>query len=513
MTLPYSPSRAAYAGNGTATVFPFAFKVWSEEQLVVSVTSPQGVTSVAQGWSAALNESGGAVTYLHEGAPLPEGWRLAIVRDMPFGQDIDLVSATRFDPQVMEDALDQACAERQQLREQLARAVIMPPTSETTPEEVVQSVYAARDAAAASAAAASGSASEASGSAALAQAWAQSPTPPDAEDADSKSARTWAGLAAGSADDAAASESNAAASADRAQAWAESPAPPDPEDPDSKSAKTWAAIAADTVPIATPTLAGKVKPDGATIEVAQDGGISVPAATTATRGLARLATPAEVQAGAAAAGSPAPAVLRPEDIAAFPAVLGGAMLCNTREVLTVSGTWIAPVTGWIRAEIIGGGAGGNYCNPGGAVYIGGGGGGAGGHTVIYVYVTKNQQLSYTVGAGGIAAASNDAYGSAGGNSTFAGHSAGGGQNSQSLNRAELGGLGGTSESGLEGAPGHNAQRINGAYYAGGGKGGGSGYGAGGRGGSYSPYSSDITSAENGHNGAIILEYFDHAKAA
>lgn len=318
MTLPYSPSRAVYAGNGTATVFPFAFKVWSEEQLVVSVTSPEGVTSVAQGWSAALNESGGAVTYLHEGTPLPEGWRLAIVRDMPFGQDIDLVSATRFDAQVIEDGLDVAAAERQQLREQLARAVIMPPTSETTPEEVVQSVYDARDAAAASASAASGSASAASDSADLAQAWAESPAPPDAEDQDSKSARTWAGLAADSADDAAASKSNAADSAALAQAWAESPTPPDPEDPESKSAKTWAAIAADTVPIATPTLAGKVKPDGASIEVTQDGTLSVPAATTTDRGLARLATQAEVQAGAAASGSPAPAVLDVNDARSLP---------------------------------------------------------------------------------------------------------------------------------------------------------------------------------------------------
>ena len=148
MTLPYSPSRAVYEGNGAATAFPFAFKVWSTDQLNISITSPKGETSPAQGWTASIGESGGTVTYLHNGAPLPAGWRLAIVRNMPFAQGIDLISASRFDPQVIEDGLDQATAELQQLNEKLARAVIMPATSDKSPEEVVASIYASHDAAA-----------------------------------------------------------------------------------------------------------------------------------------------------------------------------------------------------------------------------------------------------------------------------------------------------------------------------------------------------------------------------
>ena len=155
MTLPFSPSRAVYQGNGTATAFPFAFKVWSTDQLSVSLTSPDGLTTPAQGWTASLGENGGTLTYLHNGTPLPDGWRLAIVRDMPFAQGIDLISASRFDPQVIEDGLDQATAELQQLNEKITRAVIMPATSEQSPEEVVASIYASRDAAAASASSAS----------------------------------------------------------------------------------------------------------------------------------------------------------------------------------------------------------------------------------------------------------------------------------------------------------------------------------------------------------------------
>ena len=127
MTMPYSPGRALFEGNGTATDFPFSFKVWGTEQLTVTLTGPDGNSRPASGWTARLNDDGGSVTYLHEGAPLPAGWKLAITRNMPFEQQIDLVSGTRFDAEVIETGLDRATAERQQLLEQLQRAVILPP--------------------------------------------------------------------------------------------------------------------------------------------------------------------------------------------------------------------------------------------------------------------------------------------------------------------------------------------------------------------------------------------------
>lgn len=189
MTMPYSASRALFEGNGAATQFPFSFRVWDESQLVVSLTSPQGKTSRATGWTAALTDTGGTLSYLHEGTPLPVGWKLAIVRNMPFSQDIDLVSGARFDPQVMEDGLDQAAAERQQLLEQLSRAVIMPPTGEQSPEEVVADIKAARDAAEASAGAAGDSAARAARSAANAADSA------DRSAAEAAEAEYWAGRA------------------------------------------------------------------------------------------------------------------------------------------------------------------------------------------------------------------------------------------------------------------------------------------------------------------------------
>lgn len=60
----------------------------------------------------------------------------------------------------------------------------------------------------------------------------------------------------------------------RAKAWAESGTPPDPADENSKSAKEWAMIAGDVIPIATGTSLGKVKL-GETITGKEDGTIDV----------------------------------------------------------------------------------------------------------------------------------------------------------------------------------------------------------------------------------------------
>ena len=126
MSLSFDVSRAVYAGNGTATSFPFAFRVWSAAQLRVVLEDPSGQEQEADDWTAQLTSGGGTVDYLHHGAPLPVGWKLSIVRNMPFTQGVDLISGTRFDPQVIEDALDKATAERQQLLEMVRRAVLAP---------------------------------------------------------------------------------------------------------------------------------------------------------------------------------------------------------------------------------------------------------------------------------------------------------------------------------------------------------------------------------------------------
>ncbi len=263
-------SKNVFEGNGSATVFPFTFRVWKTSELQVSVTSPEGKSEIVTDWTAELTESGGSLTYLRDGTPLPNGWKLAVTRDMPFTQEVNLITGTNFDPEVIETALDMAAAERQQLRERLARAVVVEPTDEKSAEDLLDDIVASREAAANSATAAAGSATAAAGSASAADASADA--------------------ASGSAAAASSSAGDSAESAALAQAWAESETPPDPDDPESKSAKTWAAIAADVVPIATPGIAGKVRPqtgaaDGLLLEA--DGRLKARMATLITPGIVR----------------------------------------------------------------------------------------------------------------------------------------------------------------------------------------------------------------------------------
>lgn len=217
MTMPYSPGRALFEGNATATDFPFSFKVWGTEQLAVTLTGPDGSSRPAVGWSARLDDNGGSVTYLHDGAPLPAGWKLAITRDMPFEQQIDLVSGTRFDAEVIETGLDRATAERQQLLEQLQRAVILPPTSDEDPVMMAEQLLQAEKSARASAAAAreSGSAAAACASQAAAS---QQAAATAAEEADQSRTEAAARAAAASQSATAARQSAeaAAGSEDRA---------------------------------------------------------------------------------------------------------------------------------------------------------------------------------------------------------------------------------------------------------------------------------------------------------
>ncbi|MDD2967179.1 MAG: hypothetical protein PHN64_06840 [Desulfovibrionaceae bacterium] len=282
MSLPYSPSRAIFEGNGITTRFPFSFTVWNSTQLQVSLTDTAGNTSTAQGWQVELSATGGTLIYELNNAPLPAGYSLAITRAMPFTQEVDLVSGTRFDAEAIEIAFDKACAERQQLREALARAVKLPETSLDTPENLVQNIYTARNEAQTAASHAAASELAAASSATLAAATvqaglvslegarAEAVTAVDTAQntaltaitdsqhaavstvqaacapliatatAQANSATASATAAASAASAASTQATAAAASAASAQAWAEGSTAPNPADPASKSAKSWA---------------------------------------------------------------------------------------------------------------------------------------------------------------------------------------------------------------------------------------------------------------------------------
>ena len=144
MTLETQLSKAVFRGNGYATNFSFGFKIWDVAQLRVIVTGPDEKSDdVTRNCSITRSASGGVVHYLRGNEPLPSDFSICIMREMPFVQQVDLESAARFDPAVIEESLDIATAERQQLKEGLDRAVKVPPSSSLSPTRLVEKLLSA----------------------------------------------------------------------------------------------------------------------------------------------------------------------------------------------------------------------------------------------------------------------------------------------------------------------------------------------------------------------------------
>lgn len=90
---------------------------------------------------------------------------------------------------------------------------------------------------------------------------------------------------------------------------------------------------------------------------------------------------------------------------------------NHRDVITTSGTYTAPVTGWYKITVKGGGGGGQGGTATSSTYRGGGGGGEGGTTIGFEHLTAGDTATVVIGAGGTGGAAGGTAGSNGGNST------------------------------------------------------------------------------------------------
>lgn len=194
---------------------------------------------------------------------------------------------------------------------------------------------------------------------------------------------------------------------------------------------------------------------------------------------------------------------------------------NHRDVITTSGTYTAPVSGWYKITVKGGGgggAGGDYSN---SISAGGPGGGEGGITIGFEHMDAGDKATVIIGAGGSGGAAGANAGADGGNSTvtvnnntYTGNGGGGGQQIKS-------GQGGSGT--IPGASGGG--RVSGMTQGttSGGVGGGKGsaatsdtssppsdstFGAGGTGGSAIYYGSGHTPGGAGGDGYVWFEYFD-----
>jgi len=130
-----------FAGNGVATSFPFTFKVFARSDVKLLLINAVGVsTTLALDSDYSVNLSsnqdaapGGTITYPITGLPMPAGYSLVALGDLPYDQQTDITNSGGFYPQVIEDMSDRSTIQIQQLAELAGRAIVVTEAESTSP--------------------------------------------------------------------------------------------------------------------------------------------------------------------------------------------------------------------------------------------------------------------------------------------------------------------------------------------------------------------------------------------
>ena len=123
-----------FVGNGNASTFPFAFKVFTASEIVVvrvtTATSTETTLTLQTDYTVLLNPDqnsnpGGSITLVSGGVAqnLATGFNLIITSDVQPTQGTDLTNQGGFFPEVINDALDKAVILHQQQQEVLDRSI------------------------------------------------------------------------------------------------------------------------------------------------------------------------------------------------------------------------------------------------------------------------------------------------------------------------------------------------------------------------------------------------------
>ena len=425
MTIASKITAETMLGDGANREFPFTFRAWPGEIRVV-ITAPDDTATAVTGLAdIVVNETGGTVTYpkAAQSPALPAGWKITILRDMNFLQPVRLVNAARYDPVVIEQALDRLTATDQQLSEEVGRAITLAEGASQTPAILLDKIFTAETNAVNAAGAAASSASAAADS-----------------QAQSGQLATEAGLCA---QDAQTAGEAAAEAEEMARKWAENPEDVPVRGTNEFSAYHWAQRAGEyasgVVPDASESQRGTTRYATAAEHLAGTNGVA------AQPGHIRTMLFANAGAGPLLRGDiippqpvatdAAPGIVRPDGSGLAVDVNGVLSIKNktaSTQLLTASGTWTAPYHGFYFIEVQGGG-GGSGAVWGSASCLATAGAGTGGYTLAVRNYAKGDEVSYTIGAGGAAGVPTSAgtgigsgSGASGGATNFGGIAAAGG---------------------------------------------------------------------------------------
>ena len=141
MTISSSTRKAGpFTGNGTATTFPFTFKVFQASDLLVvrldTSTNVETALVLNSDYTVTLNQNqntnpGGSIVL---GSVLASGFTLTATSDIQNLQPTDLTNQGGFYPTVINDALDRATIQIQQLQEKSDRSLKLPVSSTASPQ-------------------------------------------------------------------------------------------------------------------------------------------------------------------------------------------------------------------------------------------------------------------------------------------------------------------------------------------------------------------------------------------
>src|ERR1700709_2532707 len=114
-----------FAGNNLATTFPFSFKVFAKGDIKALRANPSGAATqltLDSDYSVQLNanqdsQPGGWVNHPISGTPLPSGYDLVLLGNLPYYQETDLTNTGGFYPQTVEDMSDRSTIQIQQTAE------------------------------------------------------------------------------------------------------------------------------------------------------------------------------------------------------------------------------------------------------------------------------------------------------------------------------------------------------------------------------------------------------------
>lgn len=128
MTVIIDSNKATYTGNGSATDFPFAFKVLDEEDLQVylrTIATEEVELLGTADYTVNGVPGAGSITYNPAGVPLPATHQLILLREVELTQEMDIENQGGFFPDVLEDQLDRIVMQIQQVSEKISRAALV----------------------------------------------------------------------------------------------------------------------------------------------------------------------------------------------------------------------------------------------------------------------------------------------------------------------------------------------------------------------------------------------------